>query len=301
MSISESLGVQKLATVSAGPVAYRETGDGPPVVFLHGVGANGDLWRDVAPPLGARYRCICPDFPLGSHAHPLRRDADLSLPGLARIAADFIEELSLDDVTIVANDTGGAVAQALVGRHPERIGRLVLTSCDAFEKFPPTPQKYLLLTARSKALMWLVTWTVQFTFFQRLPTAYGYATGEALDPSIMRSYTWHMHHNAGVRRDLRRMLAAVDTRFMFEASEGLQAFDKPALVIWGEDDRLFPREHGERLAELLPQGSFELIPGSRTFVPEMQPAALASRILEFLAEHPPSALDQRAKDPVLRV
>ena len=156
MSVSSVLGERRTIDTPAGAIAYRESGSGPPVVFVHGVGVNGDLWRGVAPRLASERRCIVPDLPFGAHSIPVREDADLSLPGLARIVADFITGLDLEDVAIVANDTGGAVAQWLVGHHPERIARLVLTSCDAFEKFPPTPQRYLEMAGRSRALMWLI-------------------------------------------------------------------------------------------------------------------------------------------------
>jgi pimeloyl-ACP methyl ester carboxylesterase len=204
---------------------------------------------------------------------------------MARIVADLIAALDLADVTIVANDTGGAVAQWLVGHHPERIERLVLTSCDAFEKFPPTPQRYLEVAARSRALMWLVGWSVQFKFVQRLPTAYGWVTSRPIEEAIMRSYTDPVRTNPGVRRDLTRLLRAVDTRYTYEAAEALRGFDRPALVLWAEGDRIFPREHGQRLAELLPQGRFELVPDSRTFISEEQPERLAARVRDFLVEH----------------
>lgn len=284
MSISHELGEPRTVEVPAGTIAYRERGSGPPVVFVHGVAVNGDLWRRVAPPLARDHRCITPDLPFGSHAHPLRPDADLSLPGMARIVADLLTALDLDDVTIVANDTGGAVAQWLAGHHAERIGRLVLTSCDAFEKFPPTPQRYLLWAARLPALMWLVAWTAQFRFVQRLPTAYGWATTRAPEPAVMRSYTDQVRRRPGVRRDLIRLLRAVEQRHTFEAAEALRTFDKPALVLWADSDRLFPREHGRRLAELLPQGRFALIDSSRTFIPEDQPDQLVAAVRAFLTE-----------------
>lgn len=283
MAVSEQLGERRTVEVPAGRIEYRERGSGPPVVFVHGVGVNADLWRNVVPGLADVHRCIAPDLPLGAHAHALRADADLSLPGLAQIVADLLEALDLADVTIVANDTGGAVAQSLVGAHPERIGRLVLTSCDAFEKFPPTPQRYLELTARSRALMWLVAWSVQFKAVQRLPTAYGFVTKRPMPPAIMRSFTDPVRTDAGVRRDLTRLLCAVDTRYTFDAAESLSAFDKPALVLWADDDKIFPREHGRRLATLLPQGHFELIADSRTFVPEEQPEQLVAAIRAFTA------------------
>ncbi len=289
MSVSPSLGEPRTVEIPAGTIEYRERGSGPPVVFVHGVGVNGDLWRHVVPELATERRCITPDLPFGAHSRPLREDADLSLPGMAAIVADLIEALALDDVAIVANDTGGAVAQWLVGHRPERISRLVLTSCDAFEKFPPAPQRYLEVAGRSAALMWLVAWTVQFKLVQRLPTAYGWTTSAPIDEAIMRSYTTPVRTNAGVRRDLARLLRAVDTRYTYEAAESLRGFDKPALVLWAEDDKLFPREHGRRLAELLPQGRFDTIAGSRTFIPEEQPERLASIVRDFLADRRPAA------------
>jgi pimeloyl-ACP methyl ester carboxylesterase len=283
MAVSPELGERRTVDTPAGTIEYRETGSGSPVVFVHGVGVNGDLWRAVAPALAREHRCIVPDLPFGAHLHPLREDADLSLPGMARIVADFTEALGLDEVAIVANDTGGAVAQWLVGHHPERIARLVLTSCDAFEKFPPTPQRYLEVTARSRALMWLVGWTVRFRIVQRLPTAYGWVTQRPIDPAIMRSYTTPIRTVAGVRRDLQRLLLAVDTRYTFEAAESLRGFDKPALVLWADGDKIFPREHGKRLAELLPQGRFQMVRDSRTFIPEDQPERLVAAVRSFLA------------------
>jgi pimeloyl-ACP methyl ester carboxylesterase len=282
MSVSSALGESRTVEVPAGTVAYRERGSGPAIVFVHGVGVNGDLWRHVVPALAGEYRCVAPDLPHGSHTHPVRADTDLSLAGLARVVADLLEALDLDDVTIVGNDTGGAVAQWLVGHHAERVGRLVLTSCDAFEKFPPTPQRYLEFTARSSALMWLVGWTVQFKIVQRLPTAYGFVTRKPIEPAIMRSYTDPIRTIPGVRRDLARLLRAVDTRYTFEAAEALRSFDKPAIVLWAEGDKIFPREHGRRLAALLPQGRFDLIPDSRTFIPEEQPERLVAAMRGFL-------------------
>ena len=278
MSVSAALGEQRTVDIPAGTIAYRERGGGPPIVFVHGVGVNGDLWRKVVPDLADRHRCIAPDLPFGAHSHPLRPDTDMSLPGLARIVADFTAALDLHDVTVVANDTGGAVAQWLVGHHAERIGRLVLTSCDAFEKFPPRPQLYLKPASRVPPLWWLVANTVRFKAIQRLPTAYGWTTHRPIDPTVMRSFTDPIRTIPGVRADLRRLLLAVDTRYTFQAAESLRGFDMPALVVWAADDRLFPLEHGRRLAELLPQGRFTTVADSRTFIPEDQPERLAELV-----------------------
>ena len=133
----------------------------------------------------------------------------------------------------------------------------------------------------------IVAYTAQFKLIQRLPTAYGFVTSRAMPRDIMRSFTDPVRLNPGVRRDFRRMLRAVDTKYTFEAAAQLTNFDKPALVLWADNDKIFPRDHGRRLAKLLPQSRFELITDSRTFIPEDQPNRLVTAIEDFLhAAHP---------------
>jgi pimeloyl-ACP methyl ester carboxylesterase len=283
MSVSEELGERRTVEVPAGTIEYRERGGGPPVVFAHGAAVNGDLWRKVAPELAGDHRCIAPDLPLGGHSIPLSGEPDMSLFGLAAILADLLDALGLSDVTLVANDTGGAVSQALVASRPERIGRLVLTSCDAFENYPPKAVAYLKPAARAAPAMWLLTQATRLERFQRLPIAYGWATHEPIEPRIMASYLTGLRTSAGVRRDFARMLRAADSRDTQRAAEGLRGFDRPALVAWAAGDRFFPIEHGRRLAELLPQGRFELVEGARTFIPEDAPQALVGLLRGFLA------------------
>lgn len=282
MSISQALGEVRTAAIPAGTVAYRERGEGRPIVFVHGVGMTGDLWRHVAPDLASTHRCICPDLPLGAHRERIAPDTDMSLPGLARIVADFLEALDLRDVTIVANDTGGAISQWLVGHHGERVARLVLTSCDAFDKYPPDPQRILAALARPRPLFWVLAKAMRFRWAQRLSIAYGDTTKEPIDPVVMAANTEGIRTMPWVRADLRRILLAVDDGHMFRAAEGLASFDRPALVVWGADDVLFPPVYGRLLAELLPQGSYTEIPNCMTFVPEEAPGELLTLIGKFL-------------------
>ena len=286
MAISQELGERSTLELPAGRLEYRERGSGAPLVFVHGAAVNGDLWRNVAPELATEHRCIVPDLPLGGHTLPLEAEPDLSLFGLAEILATFIEALDLSEVTLVANDTGGAISQALVASRPERIGRLVLTSCDAFSNYPPKAVAYLKPTARLPPAMWLLLQAVRLRPIQRLPITYGWATHAPVEPRIMDSYLTAVRTNPAVRRDFTRFLRAADHRHMQHASEGIASFDRPALVAWGADDRFFPREHGRRLAGLLPGGRFELIENSRTFIPEDQPNRLVAMVGEWLGMFP---------------
>src|ERR1700735_1394513 len=120
-----------------GKIHYREEGAGDPIVFVHGLLVNGRLWDEGASRLAPSHRCIVPDWPLGSHVTPLAPGADRSPRGIAHLIADFIEARELDGVTIVGNDTGGAISQILASERPERLRALVLTNCDCLENFFP--------------------------------------------------------------------------------------------------------------------------------------------------------------------
>jgi pimeloyl-ACP methyl ester carboxylesterase len=162
-------------TLSQGTVHYRDAGQGPVAVFVHGVLVDGRVWEPVVERLPGELRCVVPDLPLGSHRTPMRRDADLSPTGLARLIADLIAALDLEDVTLVGNDTGGALCQLVAGRHPERLARLVLTPCDAFESFPPKAFRGLVLAARAH-LLTVGLQPVRLRRLRRLPLAYGWLT-----------------------------------------------------------------------------------------------------------------------------
>jgi pimeloyl-ACP methyl ester carboxylesterase len=285
MAVSEALGERRTVDVPAGTIEYRERGSGAPIVFAHGVGVNGDLWRNVAPALaeGGGYRCIVPDLPLGAHSIPLSGEPDMSLPGLADILASFVDALDLQGAALIANDTGGAITQAYIGRNPERLARLVLTSCDAFDRYPPPAVAYLVTLAKLPGGLRLLGQAVRLKAVQRLPIAYGWATTKPIEPRIMESYTTTVRLKPGVRADLARVLKQARKDDMQKASHGVGAFTKPALVAWAAGDKFFPVDHGRKLAELMPDARFELVADSRTFIAEDQPARLVQLVREFLA------------------
>src|SRR4051812_43002924 len=251
MSTSGALGETRSVELAAGPIRYRERGTGRPILSLHGIVANGDIWRNVVPRLAAEHRCIAPDWPLGSHELGLPDRVDLSLPGIADIVGQFIKALDLDGVTLVANDTGGAVAQWVAIRHPQRIARLVLTPCDAFENFLPAALRHLQLFGRRPAGLWLLGQALRFGVIQRLPIAFGLLTIRPIEQQAMVSYTRPLRTNRAVRRDFAALVRAISHRYTLEAAQRLPTFDKPALVVWSLNDRLFPLTHGHRLAKLL--------------------------------------------------
>jgi pimeloyl-ACP methyl ester carboxylesterase len=282
MAISAELGEERSVELSAGVIRYRERGSGPAVVFVHGLLVNADLWRKVVPAVAAGHRCIAPDWPLGSHEVAMRPDADLSPPGVARLIAEFLEALDLDDVTIVANDTGGALTQILMTEHPERIGRVVLTPSDCFERFLPPPFQVLPRLLRVPGQTWLLGKLGQLKALHRLPVFFGLVARRPIPPEIRESYVRAVGRNAGVRRDLRLFVTSIHRRYTLAAAERLATFGKPVLLVWGTQDRLFPLALAERLAATLPDARLVTVPDSYTFVPEDQPGILSAAINDFL-------------------
>ncbi len=282
MAQSDSLGVARWLELPQGAIAYRERGDGPAVVFVHGLLVNADLWRGVVPLVaGAGYRCLAPDWPLGSHGRPMRRHADLSPPGLAGLIADFLGALDLHEVTVVGNDTGTALVQLLMAMHPERIGQVVLTSGDALDCFFPPMFAPLPAAARLPGGTWLLAQALRPRLLHRLPMTFGRLSARPIPPQVMDSYLLPARRDRGIRRDLGRVLRGVGRRHTLAAAGSFGSFGRPVLLAWAQQDRLFPLSLARRLAGLLPDARLVTVPGSATFIPEDQPAALAGLIAQF--------------------
>lgn len=276
----------KTIELSAGTVEYRDTGGrGPTLVLLHGMMMDATLWDGVIAELCADHRCIAPTLPLGAHRRPMDPDADLSLPGVARLVAEFLERLDLRDVTVAGSDTGGALTQLLM-RGDGRIGSAVLVSCEAFDNFPArVTGRALVLAGRfPPRLFGLFLRQLRLRAVRRLPVAFGWLTrnGHAATAEWIRPVL----SSSEIRRDAVRMLraAALDRRVLVEAAGHLPRFERPVLVAWAAGDRVMPPEHGRRLRDLLPDGRLVEIPHSRTLLPLDQPSTLAGAIRSFLAE-----------------
>jgi pimeloyl-ACP methyl ester carboxylesterase len=270
--------------LSTGPIAYEDTGgDGPVVVLLHGLLMDASLWEAVVTGLRTDHRCVVPTLPLGAHTLPTADGADLSPHGLARLVAEFLDRLELTDVTLAGNDTGGALVQLLTGMDTGRIGRIVLASCDAFDNFPPgLTGKTLVATGKlSPTMFGLFMQQMRLKPVRRLPIAFGWLTrrGDAVTARWVRP----LLSQPEIRRDTVRVLRGVSAarRVLLEAVEDLRRFDRPALVVWAEKDRVMPPEHGRRLAALLPQGRLVTVPDSDSLIPLDQPAEFVKAVREF--------------------
>jgi pimeloyl-ACP methyl ester carboxylesterase len=270
--------------VTGGRIRYRRMGSGTPLLFVHGVFVNSDLWRNVVPALTDRFDCVVLDLPLGSHSLPMGPDAALSPPDLASMLAEVIEALDLGPVRIVANDSGGALTQILTARRPELVHSIVLTSCDAYDYFFPPMFRTLPVAARIPGALAGLSQALRFGWFRRLPLAYGWATSTPISPEILESYVGPMRRSPAVRRDLAKVLRDVRSQHTLRAIEALKAYDGRVLVVWGEYDRVFPLKHARRLVQDLRRAELVTLPETGAFVPEDSPARLAELIRDFFDE-----------------
>jgi pimeloyl-ACP methyl ester carboxylesterase len=270
--------------VTAGTIEYEDTGGaGPVVVLLHGLGTDGSLWRKVVPELRGEHRVIVPTLPLGGHRIPMLPGADLTSRGLARLEAEFLEALGLHDVTLVGNDSGLYLFAAARARH--RIARLVVTSCEAFENYPPgLPGRALWYAARVPGGADLAVQALRVRALRRSPFLLGRMTRRPIPHEVTDRWFRGLIADPRIRRDLFVHLRSARRDDMFHAALGLRGFDRPALVVWAREDRTMPPEHGRRLAALLPRARLVEIADSGTFLPEDQPRELALAIREFVRE-----------------
>jgi pimeloyl-ACP methyl ester carboxylesterase len=263
----------------AGPIHYREAGSGPVIVFVHGYLVDGRLWDGVVDALADRFRCIAPNWPMGAQQVAMEPDADLSPPGVATIIEAFLEALDLDDVTLVGNDSGGAMCQVLVARRPARVGRLVLTNCDTHENFPPGIFKAMPPLAKLPGGMQALAAPFRIPALIRL--AFRPFAKTKPPAGLVESWAEPAKHDRAIMRDLAKITRGMDKRHTLAAAESLSGSEFPLLLTWAPGDRWFPIRYAERLAVEVGGAKLVRIPDSGTFIPLDQPAALASAIADF--------------------
>jgi len=278
--MSTEVSQRKEIDLPAGRIRYREAGAGKPVVFVHGYLVDGRLWDGVVDRLADNFRCFAPDWPIGAQQIAMNPSADLSPPGVAATIASFLEALDLKDVTIVGNDSGGAMSQVLATRHPERIGRLVLTNCDTHENFPPAMFKAMVPLAKLPGGMTALAAPFRIGAVAR--AAFKPFARTKIPAELIASWMAPPMHDRAIRRDIKKVTAGMDKRYTLEAAEKLRGSDLPILLTWAPGDKYFPISYAERLAGEAGNARIVEIPDAKTFVPLDQPQRLAEEIAGFV-------------------
>jgi pimeloyl-ACP methyl ester carboxylesterase len=258
----------------------------PPVLFVHGILVDHRLWLKVAKDLARRgFRCILPDWPLGSHTIPVNDGADLSPQGVAAMIRDLIIALDLSDVTLVGNDTGGGLCQLTVDAYPDHVGRLVLTNCDAFDKFPPFPFDLVFALLRGPASIKMLVAPMRLKALRHSPLGFGLLVRDP-DPALTDSWLQPCRADSRICRDLATLLRHVANTDLIDVSTRLPRFTKPVTLVWGQADRCFTPSLGRRLAAQFPDSTLIEAPHAKTFVALDDPEAVIDAIDKIGARKP---------------
>lgn len=274
----------RTVTLAQGAIDYLDQGQGQPMLFVHGLLVDHQIWRPLLSALSPTQRCIMPNWPLGAHAVAMKPDADLSVSGMVQLIADFMAALDLRDVILVGNDSGGALVQMVCARFPQRIARAVLTTCDAYDVFPPRAFIHLKWMGHVPCLAWLSYQLMHYMPpLRRLPMAFGALTDRPLDDRLIAQWLQPLRLSASVRHDVRQFLRTLSTRETEQAGEALQTFDKPVMLLWSTRCKHFPRRLPERMQRALRQVELHWIDSQGVFVSLEYPEVVAAHIRRFAA------------------
>jgi pimeloyl-ACP methyl ester carboxylesterase len=209
---------------------------------------------------------------------------ELSPRAVATMIRDFIEKLGLSDVTLVGNDTGGGLCQLVIDAYPDQVGRLVLTNCDAFDKFPPFPFTVVFALLRGPVSIKVLLEQMRLKALRHSPLGFGLLVKP--DPQLTASWLEPARNDVRIRRNLARLLRAVAKTDLTDVSTRLSRFTKPVTIVWGQRDRAFTPSLGRRLAALFPDSTLIEVPDARTFVSLDSPGAVIDAIATIGAGRP---------------
>jgi pimeloyl-ACP methyl ester carboxylesterase len=279
---------RKTATVDGERIAYIDAGDAdaPAALFVHGVLVNADVWRNAIFDVADLRRCIAPDLPAHGASPLPSEDADVSLTGLARMLGVLCDRLGLDQVDVVANDTGGAIAQVFAARYPHRVRTLTLTNCDVDDNFPPEAFKPLLEMAFAGELGPAVAAMAGDRDLARseIGLGTGYLHAEQLSDEVVDSYLVPFVVDQG--KGLERVLTAASVEELTGIAPLLAQLTAPTQVAWGTADIFFGPEWADRLCELIPSVErVTLVPDAMLFWVDERAADLVPLLRDFWEDH----------------
>jgi pimeloyl-ACP methyl ester carboxylesterase len=272
-----------------GRMRVRTCGAGPALILTHGLLVDSRIWDDVAFDVSDHgFMVVLPDLPLGAHTEPVADRGALTTKSLALSLFDLADQLALERFSILGFDTGGAIAQVATAAQPDRIERLALMSCDAFENYPPRLIKPFQWAARWPPAMSLVLKLLSDVRFQFAPLPLGLVAKRKLPQALVQAWSEPARTNQAIRADLVAFLLQMNERDTLAAANQLRCFRGPSTVMWSNEDRVFPKRDATRLAELLPNCQLRWIDDAFTFASLDNPARMFELIMEWLRSKPHS-------------
>ena len=284
MQLSELNAHRHTAATRFGEISYLDLGAGPTALFVHGIATNAYLWRHVMDALSGQRRCIAIDLPLHGQS-PVTAEQDLSLAALAAGLDDFCEVLGLTGIDLVANDTGGAIAQIFAARHPQRLATLTLTNCDTVDNLPPEAFKPMVeLAAAGNLAPSAVAMFANVEAAAQISFASGYEHLDRIDRDVIRSYLEPCFGTIERARQFERLLVSLDVGDLQAVMPRLGELTVPTLVVWGTGDAFFDVSWAYWLRDTIP-GTTRVVTvdGARLFFPEERPMDLVPHLEQHWA------------------
>ncbi len=284
MQLSELNTHRHTAATRSGEISYIDLGAGPVALFVHGIATNAYLWRHVMDALSGQRRCIAVDLPLHGQS-PVTAEQDLSLAALAASLDDFCEMLGLTGIDLVANDTGGAIAQIFAARYPQRLATLTLTNCDTVDNLPPDAFKPIVeLAAAGKLAPSAVAMVADLEAAAQVSFASGYEHLDRIDRDVIRSYLEPCFGTMERARQFERLLVSLDAGDLQAVMPQLRELTVPTLVVWGTGDAFFDVSWAYWLRDTIP-GTTRVVTvdGARMFFPEERPMDLVPHLEQHWA------------------
>jgi pimeloyl-ACP methyl ester carboxylesterase len=284
MQLSELNAHRHTAATRFGEISYLDLGAGPTALFVHGIATNAYLWRHVMDALSGQRRCIAIDLPLHGQS-PVTAEQNLSLAALAAGLDDFCEVLGLTGIDLVANDTGGAIAQIFAARYPQRLATLTLTNCDTVDNLPPEDFKPMVeLAAAGNLAPSAVSMFANLEAAAQISFASGYEHLDRIDRDVIRSYLQPCFGTIERARQFERLLVSLDVGDLQAVMPQLGELTVPTLVVWGTGDAFFDVSWAYWLRDTIP-GTTRVVTvdGARLFFPEERPMDLVPHLEQHWA------------------
>jgi pimeloyl-ACP methyl ester carboxylesterase len=279
MQLPELNAHRHTAATRSGEISYLDIGAGPVALFVHGIASNAYLWRHVIGAVAAQRRCVALDLPLHGQS-PVTAGQDLSLAALAAGLEDFCEALGLTGIDLVANDTGGAIAQIFAARQPGRLATFTLTNCDTQNDMPPDAFKPLIeLAAAGQLAPTAVAMLADLDAAAQASFASVYEHLDQMDRDVIRSYLEPCFGTLERARQFERLLTSLDAGDLRAVEPQLKELTVPTLMVWGTGDAFFDVSTAYWLRDTIPGATGVItVDGARLFFPEERPMDLVPHL-----------------------
>jgi haloalkane dehalogenase len=270
---------RRFVELTAGRIAYIDRGKGAVVLFLHGFPLSSFQWRGAIDRLATRRRCVAPDF-LGLGYTEVAAGHSVTPAAQTEMIVAFLDRLGIDRVDLIANDSGGAVAQLIVTQHPERVRTLLLTNCDVETDSPPAAVLPVIDLARAGVYpdLWLEPW-LQHKEVARSPTGLGglcYSNRAHPTDAAIEQYLGPLVASAERKAWVNRYALGLTPNPLAGLEPRLRQCRVPARIVWGMSDTIFSSHSPDYLAGILPRlTGIRRIREAKLFFPEEYPDIIA--------------------------